>query len=67
VLHGATFSADLGGEINPLPGVTSYRCPEGHVFMLLPTEVVAPQRKCDCPSFLLNAIPHRCPCKLRTS
>ena len=59
MLRAAVFSANLGGEINPLPGVTSYRCPKGHVFMVLPTETVAPRRKCDCPIFLLNAIPHR--------
>ncbi len=29
--------ADLGGEVNPLAGVTSYRCMNGHVFMILPS------------------------------
>jgi len=36
VLRDATFLADLGGEVNPLTGVTSYRCINGHVFMILP-------------------------------
>jgi hypothetical protein len=59
VLRGATFSADLGGEINPLQGVTSYRCSQGHLFMILATAPVAPQRVCDSPIFLLNLVPHR--------
>jgi hypothetical protein len=31
----ATFLANLGGELNPLTGVASYRCTNGHVFMIL--------------------------------
>lgn len=37
VLRDATFLADLGGEVNPLAGVMSYRCVNGHVFMILPS------------------------------
>ena len=59
VLRDVTFSAALGSAIKPLPGVTSYRCPKGHVFMILPTETVAQQRICDTPIFLLNVTPHR--------
>jgi hypothetical protein len=58
-MGGATFSADLGGEINPLRGVVSYRCSRGHLFMILATAMVAPQRVCDSPIFLLNIVPHR--------
>jgi hypothetical protein len=35
VLRGTTFMAVLGGEMNPLTGVTSYRCPDGHLFMIV--------------------------------
>jgi hypothetical protein len=59
VLRGAIFSAELGGEINPLRGITSYRCSQGHLFMILATATVAPQRVCDSPIFLLNIVPHR--------
>lgn len=37
MLREATFLADLGGEVNPLTGVTSYRCINGHVFLILPS------------------------------
>jgi hypothetical protein len=33
VLQGATFQVTLGGEMNPLLDVASYRCPNGHLFM----------------------------------
>ncbi len=36
----ATFLADLGGELNPLTGVASYRCTNGHVFMILQPSTV---------------------------
>ena len=40
VLRDATFLADLGGELNPLTGVASYRCTNGHVFMILQASTV---------------------------
>jgi hypothetical protein len=40
VLRDATFLADLGGELNPLTGVASYRCSNGHVFLILEASTV---------------------------
>lgn len=40
VLRSARFLADLGGELNALTGVTSYRCVNGHVFMILQAPAV---------------------------
>lgn len=34
-MRDATFLANLGGELNPLNGVASYRCNNGHLFMIL--------------------------------
>ena len=34
-MRNATFLANLGGELNPLNGVASYRCNNGHLFMIL--------------------------------
>jgi len=42
VLRDATFLADLGGEVSPLADVTSYRCANGHVFMILPSFAADP-------------------------
>lgn len=42
VLRDATFLADLGGEVSPLADVTSYRCANGHVFMILPSIATEP-------------------------
>jgi hypothetical protein len=42
VLRDATFLANLGGEVNPLTGVTSYRCINGHLFMILPASTTKP-------------------------
>lgn len=42
VLCDATFLADLGGEVNPLGDVASYRCANGHVFMILPSFAAEP-------------------------
>lgn len=59
VLRHVTFSADLGGEVNALRGVASYRCPKGHVFLVLPTATVAPRRKCTNPVSFLDAVSYR--------
>lgn len=34
-MRDVTFLANLGGELNPLDGIISYRCANGHVFLLL--------------------------------
>lgn len=49
VLRDVRFLADLGGEVHPLDSVTSYRCPNGHVFMILPSSV---EPASDAPSTL---------------
>jgi hypothetical protein len=48
VLRHVTFLAELGGEQNALRGVISYRCAQGHVFMILPTGEVELGRKSHC-------------------
>ena len=38
VLCNARFLAELGDELNPLAGVVSYRCLNGHIFMVFSSE-----------------------------
>lgn len=52
VLRDATFLADLGGEVYPLAGVTSYRCTNGHVFIILPPGADPASNSSDRLSFL---------------
>jgi hypothetical protein len=59
VLRSAAFSVDLGGEVNPLQGVTSYRCPKGHVFLVLPDVTPAPSRKCIAPLSFIDMFSYR--------
>jgi hypothetical protein len=59
VLQGATFSVKLGGETNSLRGVASYRCPQGHVFMILPSVGARPSRKCTLPLSVIDGVSYR--------
>jgi hypothetical protein len=60
VLRGATFLVELGGETNLLRGVASYRCPQGHVFMTLPSVTAPPtSRKRTLPMSVIDGLSYR--------
>lgn len=55
VLRHASFLVDLGGEVNPLGGISSYRCAKGHMFLVLPTGEVESGNKSHCALEVLKA------------
>ena len=55
VLREATFLANLGGELNPLTGVASYRCTNGHVFMILQPSTVGTASAATGPMRVVSA------------